>query len=99
LENAIEMAVALSGERELLHPFDFPLGGNVTRTTSLVNPERAIAVPAGEFDFERTVGRIEQQLLIEALRRTNGNKTAAAEMLGLKRTTLAAKLKTFEAVA
>jgi transcriptional regulator with GAF, ATPase, and Fis domain len=99
LENAIEMAVALSGERELLHPFDFPLSGSVNRTAAPVCPERAMAVPAGEIDFERTVGRIEQQLLVEALRRTNGNKTAAAEMLGLKRTTLAAKLKTFDAVA
>jgi DNA-binding protein Fis len=37
--------------------------------------------------------------LEEALRKAGGNKTAAAEMLGLKRTTLAAKLKSLEAVA
>ena len=39
------------------------------------------------------MGRIERQILEEALRKAGGNKTAAAEMLGLKRTTLAAKLK------
>ena len=50
-------------------------------------------------DFEQTVGRIERQILEEALRKAGGNKTAAAEMLGLKRTTLAAKLKSLEAVA
>ena len=33
------------------------------------------------------------------LRKAGGNKTAAAEMLGLKRTTLAAKLRSLEAVA
>ena len=109
LENAVEMAVALSGERELLHPSDFPLadssltdglsGKGGHKTPVQLMPERPIAVPAGDFDFEETVGRIERQILGEALRRTNGNKTAAAEMLGLKRTTLAAKLKTFEAVA
>ncbi len=109
LENAVEMAIALSGDRELLHPSDFPLadspssdlasGGPVFRKPVSASTERAIDVPPGEFDFEETVGRIERQILGEALRRTNGNKTAAAEMLGLKRTTLAAKLKTFEAVA
>ena len=31
LENAIEMAVALSGERELLHPSDFPLAMKIAR--------------------------------------------------------------------
>jgi DNA-binding NtrC family response regulator len=109
LENAVEMAIALSGDRELLHPSDFPLAdspssdlatsGAVSRKPVGASTERSIDVPAGEFDFEETVGRIERQILGEALRRTNGNKTAAAEMLGLKRTTLAAKLKTFEAVA
>jgi DNA-binding protein Fis len=56
----------------------------------------AVVVPEGGVDFERTIGEIERHLLEEALRKTNGNKSAAAEMLGLKRTTLAAKLKTFE---
>jgi DNA-binding NtrC family response regulator len=50
-------------------------------------------------DFEQTVGRIERQILEEALKKTGGNKTAAAELLGLKRTTLSAKLKSLEAVA
>lgn len=109
LENAVEMAIALSGDRELLHPSDFPLADSPSSDLALAaspskmparaSAERSMEVPPGEFDFEETVGRIERQILGEALRRTNGNKTAAAEMLGLKRTTLAAKLKTFEAVA
>jgi len=91
LENVVEMAVALSGTREILYPSDFPLPTQSTR----IAPTAAIATN----DFEQTVGRIERQILEDALRKAGGNKTAAAEMLGLKRTTLAAKLKSLEAVA
>jgi len=93
LENAVERAVALSGEREVLYASDFALS-TTTRTVSA-----PIAVPDTGLDFERTVGGIERQILQQALQRAGGNKTAAAEMLGLKRTTLAAKLKSLEAVA
>lgn len=90
LENVVEMAVALSGTREVLYPSDFPLA-----TAPRIPPASAIATS----DFEQTVGRIERQILEEALKKAGGNKTAAAGMLGLKRTTLAAKLKSLEAVA
>ena len=56
----------------------------------------SIAVPDHGLDFERTVGEIERDILQQALTKTNGNKKQAAEMLGLKRTTLAAKLKSLE---
>jgi DNA-binding NtrC family response regulator len=59
----------------------------------------SIAVPEHGLDFERTVGRFEREILEQALKRTNGNKKRAAEMLRLKRTTLAAKLKSLEAMA
>ena len=41
----------------------------------------------------------EPSRLEQALERAGGNKTAAAELLGLKRTTLAAKLRSLEAGA
>jgi two-component system NtrC family response regulator len=90
LENVVEMAVALSGTREILYPSDFPLPTAAARATHS---------PIQTNDFEQTVGRIERQILEEALKKAGGNKTVAAEMLGLKRTTLAAKLKSLEAVA
>jgi len=92
LENVVEMAVALSGTREILYPSDFPLP---TQSTFRIATTSAIQTT----DFEQTVGRIERQILEEALKKAGGNKTVAAEMLGLKRTTLAAKLKSLEAVA
>jgi len=97
LENAVEKAIVLSGERVTLLPGDFPLPPR--QRPVAYQPARAlIAVPDQGLDFERTVGTIELNILEQALRKTRGNKKLAAEMLGLKRTTLAAKLKSLAAV-
>jgi DNA-binding NtrC family response regulator len=97
LENAIEMAVALSGDRALLAPDDFPLPLAVRATTSMSLP--LVPVPDDGLDYERTVAVIEHSILQQALHKTGGNKKAAAEMLGLKRTTLAAKMRSLESAA
>jgi len=98
LENAIEMAVAMSGGRAILEPSDFPPGAEATGTAAAVHvPAGApITVPEFGLDFEQTIGQIERQILEDTMRRTNGNKSAAASMLRLKRTTLAAKLRSLE---
>ena len=44
-------------------------------------------------DLNSAVEEFENHLIGEALRRTKGNKQAAARLLGLKRTTLVAKLR------
>ena len=92
LENAVEMAIALSGERTILYPSDFPLPARPRSIAAGAHPH--VAVPDHGLDFERTMGSIELNILEQALHKTGGNKKMAAEMLGLKRTTLAAKLKT-----
>ena len=97
LENAVEKAIVLSGERLALLPGDFPLP---PRRHPVAYPSGArglVAVPDQGLDFERTVGNIELNILEQALRKTRGNKKLAAEMLGLKRTTLTAKLKSLAA--
>ncbi len=104
LENAVAMAVALSGDRETLYPSDFPaLEAAPHREVVSVAPAIAIpqpvALPDDGFDFEEVVGGIERAILEQALEKTGGNKKLAAEMLGLKRTTLTAKLKSLEANA
>ena len=92
LENVVERAIALSGDREVLVPSDFELPAETgSRAQSGMIFEG--------MSFEQTIGGIELEILHQALQRTGGNKTAAAEILGLKRTTLAAKLKSLEAVA
>ncbi|MEO5922931.1 MAG: sigma-54 dependent transcriptional regulator [Bryobacteraceae bacterium] len=95
LENAIEMAVALSGDREELTAADF---GIPVQSRSLPAPIRELASHTG-LDFDQTISHLERQLLEDALRQTHGNKSAAAELLGLKRTTLSAKLRTLGAAA
>jgi DNA-binding NtrC family response regulator len=99
LENAIEAGVALSGDREMLEPSDFPLPQS-NRASSISTAEiPMIPVPDGGLDYEHTVAVIERSLLAQAMHKTGGNKKAAADMLNLKRTTLSAKLRTLEAVA
>jgi transcriptional regulator with GAF, ATPase, and Fis domain len=96
LENAVEMAVALSGGRSVLVPSDFPLGPEAAAGAQSP-PGAPISVPEFGLDFEQTIGQIERQIIEDTLRRTHGNKSAAASMLRLKRTTLAAKLRSLAA--
>jgi DNA-binding NtrC family response regulator len=98
LENAVEKAIVLSGERTTLLPGDFPLPPRRHPAPYQPGAQPMIAVPDQGLDFERTVGSIELNILEQALRKTRGNKKLAAEMLGLKRTTLTAKLKSLAAV-
>jgi DNA-binding NtrC family response regulator len=91
LENAVEAAVALSGMRRMLSRRDFPLLDAFTATGP--RQDAAIALPEQGLDFTDTVSQLERSILHQALRRTGGNKKAAADLLRLKRTTLAAKLR------
>lgn len=99
LENVMEMAVVLSGEREVLLPGDFRLP---SRSSGPENPAMLAAhgeaprLPDDGLDFEATVSALERALLMQALDRSKGNKRAAAELLRLKRTTLTAKIKSLE---
>jgi transcriptional regulator with GAF, ATPase, and Fis domain len=96
LENAVEMAVALSGDRADLDASDFPLPQARCRPAA---ETVAVPLPESGIDFERTIQAIELSLLRQALDRANGNKSRAAGMLHLNRTTLTAKLKSLSATA
>jgi DNA-binding NtrC family response regulator len=97
LENSIEMAVALSGDRDLLVPGDFPLPRQErVAVYTPADDSPLVAVPDGGLDYDRTVALIERSILEQALRKTGGNKKAAADMLRLKRTTLSAKMRSLE---
>jgi len=100
LENVIEMAVALSGERDWLSAADFPdphRAGSPAPVSAAGSP--VIALPEGGLDYQQTMAFIERSILEQALRKTGGNKKAAARMLRLKRTTLSAKVRALEALA
>ncbi len=96
LENAVEMAVALSGERLTLGIADFATLPATPKPAA--SAARAhVEVPEHGLDYERTVGEIERDIVKQALDKAGGNKTLAAGLLGLKRTTLAAKIRSLEA--
>jgi DNA-binding NtrC family response regulator len=95
LENTVERAVILSGERQTLFPSDFSLpgGASLVRTAT----PAPVAVPEAGMDLQQTVQKLERALIEQALRRTGGNKSQAADILGMKRTTLTAKMRALEA--
>ncbi len=97
LENAVEMAIALSADRPELTAGDFPLPIAVRPAAAAETP--VVSVPDSGLDYERTLAWIERSILEQALRKTGGNKKAAAAMLGLKRTTLSAKVRSLDAPA
>ncbi len=99
LENSVEMAVALSGDRATLTPTDFRLSTGAPNPQAAFGEIPSVSVPEGGLDYERTVAGIERSILEQALRKTGGNKKAAAEMLHLKRTTLSAKVRSLESAA
>ena len=99
LENAVEMAVALSGDRDTLYPADFPLPASPPLRSGAAAQLPTIAFPDEGLDFEQIVAHMERTILEQALQKTGGNKAQAAGMLRLKRTTLAAKLKSLAAIA
>jgi DNA-binding NtrC family response regulator len=94
LEHALESAVALSGSRTVLYPGDFvlPLRPHLSGISGLDVPETGI-------DFEELIANIERRLLERALARSGGNKSRAADLLKMKRTTLISKFKALEVCA
>ena len=88
LENALEMAVILAGEREYLAPEDFPaIGGSQSDFAPNVE------IPDEGVDFNSLVSEFEKNLIMGGLKRAQGKRTKAALLLNMKRTTLLEKLK------
>jgi DNA-binding NtrC family response regulator len=52
-----------------------------------------VTLPDSGFDLDAHIAGIERDLIDQSLERSGGNKRKAAEILGLKRTTLVEKLK------
>lgn len=79
--------------KDLAHAFLEELG-------TVGDGDAAGAEPAeGPIDFYEEVRRFEIELIQSALRRTNGVQTEAAALLGLKPSTLHAKIKLYQLTA
>jgi DNA-binding NtrC family response regulator len=99
LENVVEHAVVLSEDREQLYPFDFVLPRPAA--SAALDP---IAIPTGSvpaegLDYTEALRQFELAILQQAMSRAQGNKTAAADLLKLPRTTLLHKLRTLQCAA
>ena len=89
LENLLERLVILSEDGRIAVEHLPP------SVRSFISEKKIPRPTLGEdgLDLNSAVEEFENRLIEEALRRTKGNKQAAARLLGLKRTTLVAKLR------
>jgi two-component system response regulator AtoC len=90
LENAVEMAVALSGDRDMLDAEDFPV---VARVSAANASFPSIDIPDDGIHFNTMVSELEKRLILQSLQVAKGNKKRAASLLHLKRTTFVEKLR------
>jgi DNA-binding NtrC family response regulator len=67
----------------------------VARAAAAGERSPALEVPADGLDLRRAIDKVERSLIDEALERTGGNRTEAAALLGLNRTTLVEKLRKY----
>jgi two-component system response regulator AtoC len=89
LEHAIERAVVLA-DGPMLEESDLP-------DDVRAGPEPAVPVPrpGGDLSVKRAFRALEEQLIREALERTGGNRTRAAELLDLSYRALLYKVKEY----
>ena len=90
LENAVERALALGGERTQIDVEDLP--PELKNSAALEQP-MAVTLPDGGVELPAFIANIERGLISQALNETDGNKQRAAQLLGLKRTTLVEKVR------
>jgi len=80
LENTIERAVSLESG-EIILPESLP--EKIQSSGEKIIPTSLLTLPPEGIDLEKTLADIEKKLLKEALIRTKGNKTKAAQLLGI----------------
>lgn len=88
LENVVERVLALTPGRRQIELADLP--PEIQGATPAADPSW---LPPEGLPLEQYLRDIERALIRRALERAQGNKRKAADMLGLKRTTLVEKLK------
>lgn len=97
-ESPLQYSQNISSEREALFSSPLPpLPEEKSEECLSATPLTTTAPPVnwenGSIDFKEIIECFENQLILEALRRTKGNKKEAASILNLKRTTLLEKIK------
>jgi two-component system response regulator AtoC len=91
MENLFERLVVLS-RGEAISASDLPERMRAGSAAPQIGAAAA-SLAQGAIDLVATMGAVESTLIEQAMRQASGNKTRAAELLGLSRTTLLDKLK------
>src|SRR5690606_20093823 len=91
LENLMERVVVLKRDAGVIELKDFPI--HYFRNVRLDRFVANVALPEEGLDFNQAVNEFENELILQALQKTEGNKNKAATLLNLNRTTLVEKLK------
>lgn len=94
LEHAVERAIAVTGTRMLLRFEDFALDEISAFDAPHMGGE--LDIPDSGFNFEAALQQFQIAMIEVAMRKSGGNKQRAADMLGLKRTTMISKFKSLE---
>jgi DNA-binding NtrC family response regulator len=93
LENLVER-VAILTDGDTIEPADLPeYLCEASRTVSTAIHTVDVDLPESGVDFNFLIEDYENKLIAQALLQTQGNKKAAAKLLGLNRTTLVEKIK------
>jgi DNA-binding NtrC family response regulator len=87
LQNAVERAVVLA-RTTILTPHDFPQ--SIQGETDI-----CVSLPQQNGNLTEILEDFERQLIVQTLRRHNGSQTKAADVLGIKRTTLRYKMQKY----
>jgi two-component system response regulator AtoC len=90
LENVVERAVVLS-RGQLITSRELPFGDHSDEQ----GEEGGEEIPVEKSFFKRSVAQYEKDLIMKALRDATGNRSKAADMLGIYRRLLYAKIKEF----
>jgi DNA-binding NtrC family response regulator len=93
LHNVIERIAVLKPDDGTIVLHDLPPALTKRAPHSTQGVSGAIVLPQEGLDINETLASMEERLTHEALERAGGNKARAAELLGLKRTTLVERLK------
>jgi two-component system response regulator AtoC len=91
LENVVERAVVLS-RGQVITSRELPFGDHDAEHDGEGEGEE---IPVEKSFFKRSVAQYEKDLIMKALRDANGNRSKAADMLGIYRRLLYAKIKEF----
>jgi DNA-binding NtrC family response regulator len=89
LEHEVRRLVYLCPEGEVI---DLPLLSERLRAPQ-PDTDAPATPPGDDLSLDANLGRLERQLIAEALRRSSGNRTRAAKLLGISRNGLAIKME------